>query len=115
MKSPFDDKNLIIFTHIPKCAGTSFRYSIIEPNIPQEMMYRPAGGICKLIRHKNDFQYMIGHLPFNADKFIHPCNPCRKRIKIYITFLREPIDQMISFYYYQLQLGKYSAYINDKN
>lgn len=104
----------IIFTHIPKCAGTSFRNSLIVPNIEEEMMYRPSGGISKLIKHKKDFRYIIGHLPFNAEKYIHLSNPARKRKTITMVFLREPIDQMISFFYYQKQLGKYSAYLKDE-
>jgi len=99
----------IILTHIPKCAGTSFRRSVIAPNISESMWYRP-GSFLSILTYKKDFQYIVGHFPLGIEKFVHRLNPARKRNTIHITFLREPVDHMISYYYFQLQLGKKSKY-----
>jgi hypothetical protein len=105
----YDTDLKIILTHIPKCAGTSFRQSIIAPNIPESMWYRP-GSFLSILTHKKDFRYIIGHFPLGIEKYIHPLNPAKKRNTIRIIFLREPVDHMISYYYFQLQLGKQSKY-----
>ncbi len=34
-------KPLIALTHIPKCAGSSFRESLINPNFSDDEIYRP--------------------------------------------------------------------------
>ena len=101
---------LIIFTHIPKCAGTSLRESLIKNNINNSLIYRPEKGIRGIIGYKQDFAYMVGHWPYGTENLISPFNPARHRKKIYITILREPLDHMISFFYFQKQLGRKSLF-----
>jgi len=102
----------IIFTHIPKCAGTSFRESIININISEEYVYT-SHNFFSFFKYKKDFQYIIGHWPFGIEKYVHPLNPVRRRKKILVTFLRNPIDHLVSFYFFQKQQGKYSNYAED--
>ncbi|MGJ5642452.1 sulfotransferase family 2 domain-containing protein [Formosa sp. S-31] len=112
-----NEKTAIIFTHIPKCAGTSLRESIIVNNIESSLIYR-SGSFKEVINHKKDFRYIIGHWPYGIENYCHFKNPIRNRKKLHITFLREPIDHLISFFYFQKQQIGYSAYkqeIGDKS
>ncbi|WMI68442.1 sulfotransferase family 2 domain-containing protein [Mangrovimonas sp. YM274] len=112
-----DDNIAIIFTHIPKCAGTSLRESIIVNNIESSLIYR-SGSFKEILYYKNDFRYIIGHWPYGIENYCHINNPVRNRQKLHITFLREPIDHLISFFYFQKQQIGYSAYkheIGDKS
>lgn len=104
-----NNKAVIVFTHIPKCAGTSFRSGLIEPNISAGKIYR-SSSFKEILKYKQDFQYLIGHYPFGIERYLHPLNPARKRPKIRLVFLREPIDHMISYYYFQIQSGQYSKF-----
>ena len=102
--APIKD-SLILLTHIPKCAGSSFRESVIEPNIDESMIMRAGGGIRELRRRTKDFRYLVGHWPFGIENFFARSNPVRERPIKRVVILRDPIDQMISFYYYHKQLG----------
>ena len=113
----FDDNTAIIFTHIPKCAGTSLRESIIVNNIEESLIYR-SGSFKEILSYKKDLKYVIGHWPYGIEDYFHFNNPIRRRDKIRITFLREPIDHLISFFYFQKQQIGYSAFkheIGDKS
>lgn len=105
----FDNNTAIIFTHIPKCAGTSLRESIIVNNIEPSLIYR-SGSFKKILHYKKDLRYIIGHWPLGIENYVHITNPLRKRKKLRITFLREPIDHLISFFYFQKQQINYSAF-----
>lgn len=96
---------LPLLVHIPKCAGTSFRYSVISPNIEPALIYQPNSWR-EFMFHTQDFRYLVGHFEFGVGNFINPHNPARKRKKIYLTFLRNPVDQMISYYYFKQQNAK---------
>ena len=52
---------LLLLTHIPKTCGTSFRYSLVYPNIPRELVYKPKNGWRSLLTTKKDFQFIVGH------------------------------------------------------
>ena len=99
------EKELIIFQHIPKTAGTTLRY-IIQYQFP-------ASGICELYGSSGSYAQRI-------DKLKNLSESQRKKIKIinthlgfglhnflqqpytYFTFLREPVSRAISMYsYYQ--------------
>lgn len=103
-----DQNRLLLLTHIPKCAGTSFRHGVVFPNIEASLIYHPKAGWRELIRHKHDFAYLTGHFEAGIEAIIHPLNPARKRKPIRVTFLREPIDQMLSYFFYHQQLKGYA-------
>ena len=96
---------LLLLTHIPKCAGSSFRECVIEPNLLESEILRVKGGIHTLRKHQDDFRYLVGHWPFGIENFFARSNPVRERPIKRVVILRDPIDQIISFYYYHKQLG----------
>jgi hypothetical protein len=93
---------LLLLTHIPKCAGTSFRHSVVHPNVDEELVYHPSGGWRELIRSDRDFRYLVGHFEVDIERLIR--GPAKKRPKVFVTFLRNPVDQMISYYAFKRQL-----------
>jgi len=60
--------------------------------------------------HPSDFDYIVGHYPWGVHWLLRPWSQVARRPKIHIATLRDPIDQMISYYYYHLQLGLRSPY-----
>lgn len=89
---------VIIFTHIPKTSGVSLLRELIEPNFVPEQMYgyRRLQQFISDIRQ--DYRFVRGHVPYGLHRFT--TRPVR-----YITFLRDPIDRAISFYYFVQQDG----------
>ena len=89
----------LIFTHIPKTAGTSMRDQLIFPNVASEAIrqFRGGYGIKKLaLGSTKGVEVFTGHMPYGIHHFIQ--QPCQ-----YITFLREPIERAISHYYFVQQ------------
>ena len=105
-----DKDSLILLTHIPKCAGSSFRESVIEPNIDQSMIMRVGGGIRELRRRTEDFRYLVGHWAHGVENYFSRQCLARKRTLKRVVILREPVDQMVSYYFYHKQLGEGSPF-----
>ena len=91
-------EDLILFTHIPKTSGTSLLKELIEPNLSSDRIFY-NGNIKKIVPglYRN-YQLITGHFSYG----MHFFSP--KKVK-YITFLREPIERAISFYYFVQQGG----------
>ena len=91
-------EDLILFTHIPKTSGTSLLKELIEPNLSPNTIYY-QGNIKKIVPalYKN-YQLVSGHFSYG----MHLFSP--RKVK-YITFLREPVERAISFYYFVQQGG----------
>lgn len=86
--------SLVVITHVPKTAGSSFRKSIIEANVPINKVYRYKklkDFIPDILR--SDYNVVVGHVPYGLHYFT------TKPVK-YIIFLREPIERAISHYYF---------------
>lgn len=99
----FSEEQVIVFLHIPKTAGTTFRYII-------QYQYKPTA-IYELYNHslthsqrldkllnlsetrKQQIKIVNSHFGFGLHEFLH-------RPYTYITFLRAPIDRVVSMYYY---------------
>lgn len=86
----------LVFTHIPKTAGTSLKMSVVLPNVVPSRIYW-VQGMGKLIRDRpRDVDVVLGHIPFG----VHHALPHRS--VRYLTVLRDPVDRCVSFYNYVL-------------
>lgn len=97
------EESVIIFQHIPKTAGTTFRY-IIQYQFPPSgicELYGSSGPHIQRIEklqklsdsQRKKIKIINTHIGFGLHNFLQ--QPCT-----YITFLREPISRTISMYYY---------------
>lgn len=85
----------IVFTHIPKTAGTSFKEDVIKKNYPQVFNLRGRISLLKVILEKPSF--VTGHVPFG------PINRYLRNEYEHLTFFREPTERAISHYYFILE------------
>lgn len=90
----------VIFLHIPKTAGTTFR-GILERAYRPAQMREIYGDIPEAITsfqslpkaERKQIRCLLGHFEFG----LHTDLP---QPASYVTFLRDPIDRIISHYYY---------------
>lgn len=102
----------LIFLHIPKAAGSTL-HSIIERNYPKESIYTIDGSrVLESIKEfktlpeskRAEIRCVKGHMPFG----LHMSLP---QPTTYVTVLRDPIDRVISHYYFVLRTP--SHYLHD--
>jgi hypothetical protein len=84
---------IVVFTHIPKTSGTSFRKSLVEPNVPAELIYPYPGARRFLAERRRPRSFIWGHVPYGVHAAL------RREVR-YVTFLRDPIDRAVSFYHF---------------
>ena len=93
-------ESTLIFTHIPKTAGTSLKQSAIFPNVDLERVYW-VHGFGKLIRDRpQNALVILGHFPYGAHRVLG-----RGAFR-YLTILRDPVERAVSFYNYVLLCEK---------
>lgn len=92
------EKQKIIFLHIPKTAGTSFRH-LLEKEYPGNeclYLYYPLPYELNVVKDIKirlpTAKALYGHIPFGIHKFLGIQGDQ------YIAFLRDPIQRVISFY-----------------
>jgi hypothetical protein len=109
-KGTIDYKSLI-FLHIPKAAGTSL-HRIIGRQYPQPSIFSIDGadvyGSIEEFKGLSESQRariacLKGHMPFGLHRYLP--QPCA-----YITFLRDPIDRIVSHYYFVLRTPSHYLY-----
>lgn len=85
-------RETVVFTHIPKVAGTSLIARLIQTNYgPDEI--RHFRGIKDLVVRRTGHKLLIGHNPFGMGDFI----PGEIRS---FTMLRDPVARAISHFYF---------------
>ena len=82
----------IFFTHIPKTSGTSFKETLLHPNIPDSANFKYRDKR-QWLTDISSCKIVTGHFKFGLHNFF-------RRKPRYITFLREPLDRAVSHYYF---------------
>lgn len=92
-------KRTIIFVHVPKTAGTTIRAIIAgEYSDPTKVLLGPGTGDqlhaigAMSPEERNEIEIIAGHVPHGFPNLADDPRYC--------TLLREPIDRVVSFYYY---------------
>jgi hypothetical protein len=97
------DSPTLLYLHLPKCGGTTLNRLIeweypphriysIDPSFFRWSYYRL---LRKSPRRLDHLRVIKGHMPFGAHKLLH-------KAATYITVLREPVERVISEYYFAL-------------
>ncbi len=109
----------IIFLHIPKAAGTTFK-SILKRKYKKRQIINFTGKSDEKINYrdflslsteeKDNYFAITGHMPFGVHKHIN------SDFK-YITFLRDPVKRVISLFYFikRNKNHKLHSILNEKN
>lgn len=111
MKNNSKKEQTIIYLHIPKTGGLTL-YSVFDHIYPQDNIYTlfPTKGdkpVKKLRQlpdeEKRHIKVLRGHFGFGRhDLLPQPCT--------YITMLRDPVERIISHYYYVLQIPEHELH-----
>jgi len=104
------NNNMLIFLHILKTGGSTLQ-SILQKQYSEWILINENEKVLnnektnKLLIEKNieDVKCLFGHFPYGIHKqFFKPYQ--------YITFLRDPVDRVISLYYYIKNTKGHSMY-----
>jgi hypothetical protein len=97
----------VIFLHIPRVGGTTLK-TIMRRQYDRRFVYEGVHnalpefkGLDESARAK--IQVLEGHMPFGLHAFL-------PQPATYVTLLREPVDRVISIYYYVLRSPRHYAH-----
>ena len=88
--------------HLPKCGGTTFNTILDRMYLPEEIFdikltdnssLNTEDFISLAVQEKDKIKLLKGHMQFGLHKYFSANSE-------YITFLRNPIERIISYYYY---------------
>lgn len=106
--SDMNEKKTVIFLHVPKTGGSTLG-RLIRGQFDKSVMYRidsppyeeKISSLRELpVSDKQHIELLLGHMPFG----LHSALP---QPSTYITMLRNPIDRVLSFYYFVLEDKKH--------
>jgi hypothetical protein len=105
-----DGQPALIYIHVPKAAGTTFN-EIIERNYPAEeiatILHQPGRSIedfkCLPLEQRERLRIVKGHFPFGVHEYL-------PQPSTYVTILRDPIERILSHYYYVLRTPEHYLY-----
>lgn len=91
-----------LFVHIPKTAGTTMT-QVLQRNYRQTSTFYLGPNVQPKIekfqrltaRQQRHFRLVVGHMSFGLHAYLAEPRPYR-----YFTMLREPIERVLSFYYF---------------
>ncbi len=92
----------IVFLHIPKTAGSTFRRRILNNEYSSNASFHIIGDITlqdffKLSgKRKEQIQLLTGHIPFGYNKYFG-------KEDCFIAFVRNPLDRAVSQYLYSIR------------
>src|SRR5271155_2663578 len=99
----FKSNQPVVFLHIPKTAGTTLTH-ILQRSHPARLVCKSTGMPEQLdalmempAEARAALSLVTGHFPYGIHR--HFARPVT-----YVTFLRRPVDRVISAYYYALSM-----------
>lgn len=103
----------LIFLHVPKCGGTTLT-NVLSQNFPQERCFHLSNSIAgsreklasKPESERAKLKLIAGHLSYGW----HELLPGKSK---YFTFIRDPIDRIVSQYNYVRFRSVYKHYLRD--
>ncbi|MFF2480236.1 sulfotransferase family 2 domain-containing protein [Paenibacillus sp. NPDC058071] len=100
-----DTDPLLLFMHIPKTGGTSFTQSLLS-NYPRLVQYYEVGNNLTLLEYcLEKADAFSGHFPFGYHLLTK--RPCT-----YVTILRDPVEQIVSWFYFKYKNPSYPEAYN---
>ena len=107
-----DSEKPIVFLHIPRTTGSSFRWSAASQygNERIGLIHHQHYNEEQILENQNQFKMITGHFGMGA-KFILALQEKSNLI----TMLREPLHRFLSFYHYGSNMPSYVDYETMKN
>ncbi len=102
------DEIIIVFFHIPKTAGTSFRHLVWKNLNKDEVFWHGQDNqfiSSKQPKELEKFKFIGGHFGFSNNKI-----KTLPKKKLYISLLRKPIERVISHFNYIKQRPDHALY-----